>query len=127
MFLIRAPYPAPQVTILMPSPNWGDSVTLTATMQILRAMDGTRYTYVHSKDGRKTLQWDFTIARHKALELRAFIRAYYNLQVQIVDHHSDSWLGYLINNPFEHAGSGKAVGFPGDETMDITLEFEEAE
>ena len=127
MFLIRAPYPAPQVTLIMPSPNWGDSVNVTATLQIIHAMDGTRYTYVRDRDGRKKLQWDFQITRHKALELRAFIRVYYSLKVQIIDHNSDTWVGYLINNPFEYTGSGKAEGFPGDETMDITLEFEEAE
>lgn len=127
MFLIRAPYPAPQYTIMLPSPNWGDSVNLTSTLQILDAMDGTRFTYVKDRDGRKRLQWDFKMARNKALELRAFINSYYHLQVQIIDHNSDSLIGYLINNPFEHAGSGKAEGFPGGETMDITLDFEEAE
>lgn len=127
MFLIRAPYPAPQYTIMLPSPNWGDSVNVASTFQVLTAMDGTRFTYVHDRDGRKKLQWDFTIARNKALELRAFIKSYYNLQVQVIDHNSDVWIGYLINNPFEHTGSGKAEGFPGGETMDITLEFEETE
>jgi hypothetical protein len=90
-------------------------------------MDGTSYTYVHTKEGRKKLQWDFTIARNKALELRAFINSYYRTQIQVTDHNDDVWIGYLINNPFEHTGSGRAVDFPGGETMDITLEFEEAE
>jgi len=127
MFFIRAPHPSIQATIALPNPNWGDSVGLASTLQVVRAMDGTRYTYVHSKNGRKRLQWDFTVARHKALELRAFIKAYYRSQVQVLDHNDDTWVGYLINNPFEHAGSGRAIGFPGGETMDITLEFEETE
>jgi len=127
MFMLRAPYPAMQATVVLPSPNWGDSSGIASTLQILRAMDGTSYTYVHTKDGRKRLQWDFTIARNKALELRAFINSYYRTKVQVIDHNDDTWIGYLINNPFEHAGSGRAVNFPGGETMDITLEFEEAE
>lgn len=127
MLMLRAPYPAMQSTVVLPSPNWGDSSGIASTLQVLRAMDGTAYTYVHTKDGRKRLQWDFTIARHKALELRAFINAYYRVQIQVTDHNDDVWVGYLINNPFEHAGSGRAVDFPGGETMDITLEFEEAE
>jgi hypothetical protein len=127
MFFLRAPYPAIQSSVALPSPEWGDSVGLTSSLQILRAMDGTRYTYVHEKDGRKRLQWDFTIARHKALELRAFIRSYYRSQIQAIDHNEDTWVGYLINNPFEHAADERAVGFPGGETMTITLEFEEAE
>lgn len=127
MFFIRAPYPAAQVTIELPSPHWSDSVALTSTLQILRAMNGTQYTYVRDRNGRKKFQWDFVIARHKALELRAFLKVYYRSQVQIIDHADDTWVGYLINNPFESAGSGAAVGFPGNETMDITLEFEERE
>lgn len=127
MFFIRAPYPSMQVTLELPSPNWSNSVALTSTMQVLHAMNGAQFTYVHDRDGRKRFQWDFTIARHKALELRAFLKVYYRFQVQIIDHGVDTWVGYLINNPFESAGSGAAGGFPGDETMDITLEFEERE
>lgn len=127
MFFIRAPYPSIQITLELPSPDWSDSVALTSTLQVLRSMNGAKYTYVHERNGRKKLQWDFRIARHKALELRAFLKTYYRFRVQIIDHNDDSWIGYLINNPFESAGSGSAGGFPGGETMDITLEFEEKE
>ncbi|MHC4807080.1 MAG: hypothetical protein ACYTBX_12595 [Planctomycetota bacterium] len=96
-------------------------------MQISRAMDGTSYTYVKSRSGRKRLQWDFTIARDKALELRAFLNVYYRTKIQVLDHNDDTWIGYLVNNPFESTGGGKAVNFPGGEVMDLTLEFEEVE
>ena len=125
MFFIRAPYPSMHVTVELPSPNWSDSVTLTSSLQVLHSMSGVQYTYVHEKGGRKRLQWDFTLSRHKALELRAFLKVYYRTQMEIIDHSGVSWIGYLTNNPFESAGSGRAVDFPGGETMDITLEFEE--
>ncbi|KPK53357.1 MAG: hypothetical protein AMS22_07535 [Thiotrichales bacterium SG8_50] len=127
MFTLRAPYPSLQVTLVLPSPKFSDSVGLTSTMQISRAMDGTSYTYVKSRGGRKRLQWDFTVARNKALELRVFINAYYRLPIQVIDHDSNIWIGYLVNNPFESTGSGRAVRFPGGEVMDLTLEFEERE
>lgn len=127
MFTIRAPYPHLQVTLVLPSPKFSDSVGLTSTMQISRAMDGTSYTYVKSRSGRKRLQWDFTVARHKALELRAFLNVYYRTVVEVLDHNGDTWVGYLVNNPFESTGSGAAVSFPGGETMDLALEFEERE
>ena len=125
MFFIRAPYPSMNVMVELPSPNWSDSVALTASLQVLHAMNGVQYTYVRERGGRKRLQWDFTIARHKALELRAFLKVYYHIQMEIIDHSEAHWIGYLTNNPFESAGSGRAVDFPGGETMDITLEFEE--
>ncbi len=127
MFFIRAPYPALQVTVALPSPHWSDSVALASTLQVLRAMNGAQSTYVRGRGGRKKFQWDFTLARNKALELRAFLKVYYRFQVQIVDHNEETWVGNLTNNPFESAGSGRAVDFPGGETMDITLEFEERE
>ncbi|MHA1935876.1 MAG: hypothetical protein ACW97A_11385 [Candidatus Thorarchaeota archaeon] len=127
MFTLRAPYPTLQMTLVLPSPEFSDSVGLTSTMQISRAMDGTSYTYVKSRSGRKRLQWDFTIARDKALELRAFLNVYYRTKIQVLDHNDDTWIGYLVNNPFESTGGGKAVNFPGGEVMDLTLEFEEVE
>lgn len=125
MFVITAPYPAVQTALVLPSPQWGDSVRLAATMQQSHGMDGTLYTYVKAREGRRRFQWDFRLSRHKALELRAFIKAYHSSKLRITDHFDQTIIGHLTVNPFEHTGSGRAKGFPGGETMDITLEFEE--
>ena len=127
MFKIEAPCPGYQTTIILPSPSWGDSVQLAAALNLIRTMDGTLYTYKKPKKGRKRLQWDFIIARNKALELKAFLKAYYRTLMRVIDHNDDIWIGYLQNNPFEFAGEARAYGFPGGETMTITLEFEEKE
>jgi hypothetical protein len=92
----------------------------------MRAMDGTLYTYVKARNGRKKFQWEFEISRHKALELRAFINSYFGKLIQVIDHDGDTFLGYLRNNPFEFASVGRAGdGWPGGETMSVILEFEE--
>jgi hypothetical protein len=127
MFQIDAPYPNPHVTVILPSPKWGDSCELTSTVSSMYTMSGKMYTYVKSRDARKRLRWDFEIARDKALELRAFLNIYFRLSVRIIDHNNEIWIGYFQNNPFEFSGSARAVNFPGGETMVITLEFEEAE
>jgi len=127
MFMLEAPYPGYQTTVLLPSPNWGNAVELTSSMSSVRAMDGTLYTYVKQKDGRKRFRFDFEISRSKALELRAFIQVYYRTAMRFRDHDANQWIAYLQNNPFEFAGSSKAEPFPGGETMTITLEFEERE
>lgn len=125
-FFLRAPYPGVQTTVLLPSPKWGDSKSLTATVQSMRSVDGTLYTYVKSRNGRKKYQWEFEIARNKALELREFINSYQSAMIQIIDHDGDRFLGYLRSNPFEFTGGGRAgPKWPGNETMTITLEFEE--
>ncbi len=127
MFRIEAPHPGYQTTLILPSPNWGDSMEVAASMTSVRAMDGTLYTYVKQRDGRKRLQFSFEISRAKALEVRAFIKAYYRTSMRLTDHNNVQWIAYLQNNPFELAGNSKAVGFPGGETMTVTLEFEEQE
>lgn len=124
-FILKAPYPGVQTTTLLPSPAWGDSKALTATILTQRSMDGTLYTYVKSRGGRKKFNWEFDIARNKALELREFINSYRGALIQVIDHDGDTWLGYLRNNPFEFTSSGRAAGWPGNETMTVILEFEE--
>lgn len=125
-FILRGPYPAMQTTTLMPSPKWGDSEGLTNTVQSMRAMDGTLYTYVTSRNGREKYRWDFEVSRHKALELREFINSYFGHLIQVTDHNDIVRIGYLRNNPFEFSGAGRAgSSWPGDETMSVTLEFEE--
>lgn len=126
MFTLRAPYPAIQVTTLLPSPAFGDSRALAATVESMRAMDGTLYTTVKTRAGRKRFRWDFTLSRHKAIELREFINSYYGSCIQVIDHNNETWLGYLKSNPFEFSGDGPAgSSWPGEETMTISIEFEE--
>ena len=124
-FIMKAPYPGFKTTTLLPAPRWGDSKALTATIISMRAVDGTVYTYVKSRNNRKRFQWEFEIARNKALELREFINSYQGKLIQVTDHDGDVWVGYLRNNPFELSGAGRAKDFPGGETMTIQLEFEE--
>jgi len=125
MFRLEAPVPNTQTTTLLPSPELGNSSGLAATVQILRAIDGTAYVYKHNKQDRRKFQWSFTISRHKAIELRNFIKAYYGSVIKIIDHLGAEYIGYLQNNPFDLNSGARAGGFPGDETQQVTLEFEE--
>lgn len=125
-FFLKAPYPSLSTTTVLPSPRWGDSKGLTATITSMRSMDGTLYTYVKSRNGRKKFQWEFEISRNKALELREFINSYQGKLIKIIDHDEDEFVGYLRNNPFEFTGAGRAgPSWPGNETMSVILEFEE--
>lgn len=127
MFKLEAPFPGYQTTLALPSPVWGDTVGVAASVSTIRSMNGTLYTYVKQREGRKQLHFNFKIARHKALELRAFIKVYYATPMRLTDHNGVQWDAYLRNNPFESAGDSKAEPFPGGETMTVTLEFEERE
>ena len=94
-------------------------------------MDGTRYTYVKRKDDRRKLRWTFRLMRNKALELRAFLSAYFASKVKIVDHNRRVWIGDFTNNPFEFdtpEQAGPAIApMPRGEAQMIELEFEGVE
>ncbi len=127
MFRIEAPYPSVQTTIILPSPQWGDSATPTPSVKTLRTMDGDLYTYISTRDKRKKCNWSFSISRHKGLELKAFYNSYSGSRVRITDHEDLVWIGYIQVNPFELTGTERAGNLPGQEAMDITIDFEESE
>jgi len=128
MFILQAPYPLIQVTSVIPSPEFSDSEGLSVAVTRKLAIDGTRYTYVKRKDSRRKLRWSFRLTRNKALELRAFVTAYFASKIQLTDHRGRVWLGWFINNPFEFdtvERAGPAIyPLPRGETVRIELEFE---
>jgi hypothetical protein len=92
-----------------------------------RAMDGTRFTYIQRKGGRK-LQWTFKLTRNKGLEVRAFIQSYFASTIKVIDHNDRVWIGHLTNNPFEFDTPSRAAPaiapMPRGENQVITIEFE---
>ena len=127
MFTLQAPWPGLQTTTVLPSPRFGDSEALRVEVVVKRAIDGTRYTYVKRKGGRK-LQWTFRLTRNKALELRAFLQSYFASKIRATDHAGRVWVGHFMNNPFEFDTTGRAAPaiapMPRGEWQNITLEFE---
>lgn len=120
-----------QTITSLPHPQFGDSENLTDEVKIIRATDGTTYSYVKTKGGRRHLQWQFTLTRNKGLELRAFIQSYYRAPIKITDHNGRVWVGVITNNPFEF--DTPRAGYPAisplhrGETQVITLDFEGVE
>ncbi len=130
MLQFQAPYPSIQTISVLPSPKFSNSEALKVAVIRKRAMDGTRYTYIHRKGGR-ILQWTFRLTRNKGLELRAFIQSYFASTIKVIDHTDRVWVGHLLNNPFEldtPSRAGPAIApMPRGETQVITLEFEGTE
>lgn len=127
MFTIVAPYPALQTTSLLPNPSLSDEDGLKAEVTTKRTHDGTLYTYVKSKQGRRRFLWTFLLTRAKALELRAFYNSYFASEWKVTDHNGLVWRGYVMNNPFEFDTPRRAGPARGDfaaESQTITIEFE---
>ncbi len=130
MFQLQAPYPSLQTTSILPNPRFGDSEGLRAEVRVKRAMDGTRFTYIKRKGGKK-LQWTFKLTRNKGLEVRAFIQSYFASTIVVTDHNDRKWIGNFTNNPFEFDTPSRAAPaiapMPRGESQIITLELEGSE
>lgn len=118
MFILKGPYPALQTVVLLPSPAMGNNEALTCSVQVLRGMDGTTYSYVKSKRGRKKYSWDFSITKEKTEELEDFVVRYHGSVIQTEDHAGDIRNGWLTINPIQF--QGKSADF-----YNVTLTFEE--
>jgi len=121
-----APYPAIQTTSLLPNPVLGDSEQPTVEVQTRRALDGTLYTYTKTKLGRRKLVINFRVTRMKGLEFYEFIRSYHGYKMKYLDHLDRTWIGYIVNNPFEFTTSERwrSKRYPYGEMMEFTVEFE---
>ena len=124
--IFAAPYPAIQTTSLLPNPILGDSEQTTVEVQTRRTLDGTLYTYTKTKLGRRRLVLNFQVTRMKGLEFYEFIRSYHGYEMKYIDHLDRTWVGYIINNPFEFTTSARAASkrYPYGMKMEFTVEFE---
>lgn len=122
MMILQAPMPNPQATTVLPNPQFGDGETPAHTIDVKQSMNGTLYSYVKS-NARSKLQYTLTLSRMKALELRAFILAYYRAQIRLTNHLGEVWDVYFTVNPFEFNSKSKSSA-PGGATIEITLEME---
>lgn len=124
-FIIQAPYPLLQSSLVMSSPRSGNQKNLASTVQTMRSMNGTLYTYVKGKRGRKVWQWDMVVTKDKARETIQFIKLYSGGIVRVTDHEGVVHIGYVTVNPLEIQGEGRAGGYPSGEVYRLTISLEE--
>ena len=131
MFQLQAPHPLLQTTALLPDPQFSDQEAALDTVTRKSAMDGTRYTYVKRRGGRRKLRWVFQLSRNKGLELRAFLQSYFASAIRVLDHNGRTWVGNFTSNPFEFDTTDMArpaiAPMPRGELQQIDIEFEGVE
>lgn len=117
-------------TSLLPSPSFSNQEGLTDEVDVKYASDGTRYTYVTTKD-RQKYQWQFSLAREKGAELEAFLFKYFADEITVIDHNDVKYIGKFTSNPFAFDTPGRGLisitQQLANERQTITLEFEGVE
>ena len=117
MIVLQAPHSLIQTTTILPDPEWNDGEGIMSTVSVNSAEDGTLYTYVKRTDRRK-LGYTFQLTRMKALELKAFIRAYAGEKIRLTNHKDEVWVVVLSDDNFDFAQVDRC------NNMNITLQFE---
>lgn len=117
MILLQGPYPAIETTTALPNPQFSDTEDRRISVEVRRSLNGTKRSYVKT-NLRVALDYDFTLRRGKALELREFILKYYAEKILLTNHKNEKWLVNMTMNPFEFSAIGR------DEVMQIHLSFE---
>lgn len=105
-FRLSAPMPSGQTTTQLPSPQLSDVKARRHSIDIFRAIDGTKRTSVKSNN-RYLLTYTFDLTRLKAEELIAFLKSYHSSQIGIHNHNAENWLVYLSGNPVVFNGKSR--------------------
>jgi hypothetical protein len=102
-------------TTVLPSPEFSNVDSKPHQLNIKRATDGTRRVY------KKTAQTQIT--KMKALELRAFLKLYFDSNIVVTDHNGDIWDNKLTNQPWSFVADQVSQSVTGREKVQIPLAF----
>lgn len=109
-------------TIILPTPEWGDTSHSNDKVNVQRTMTGNTYAYV-KKSQTRILNYMFILDLPKALELKAWLLANQNNQIGLSNWKGEIWDMQLITNLIEFNNVGRAAG-NAREKVSVSLAFE---
>ena len=117
---IRAPHPGHKVTMVLPSPELGDSLSSQNQVLVKRSMLGRVITYVKSSN-KSILVLPFKLTRMKALEVEAFFRVYYRAPLQIETEYDGALYTGSLFGALERVATSRYKN--DEETIELTMRF----
>jgi len=123
-FMMQAPYPGIASTVLLPQPEIGNNQGLLSEVQVIKMEDGSRRSFIKRGDGLKRHQWNFTLSSEKMEEFQDFVRRYRGADFRVAWRGREI-IGKCSLSPVEYRGAGRALGWPGGEAYESTLELVE--
>ncbi len=91
-------YPGLGDSLVLPSPEWQDTVTPDNVVNILRTMNGDYWSYVKKSDIR-IVEYALVLMDRKAAELRDFYRLTAGELLALTDHREAVYVGTLREEP----------------------------
>lgn len=108
--------------IVLPKPEFGDTLGGSSLLNVKRAMDGTTRLYKRSQISNK-LTYTFVMDRNKALELKNFVALHPSDQIKMTNWKGEVWIVKFVNNPFTFTEDARRDSTGGNRT-NVTLDFE---
>lgn len=99
-FVMMAPHQLVQTTMLLPSPEFGDSDNIVAAINLKRSMNNTKRTYINVPSD-EYLIYEFILTRGKTLEVIEFLKIYYPYDVRIINHKNETYVCKIMTDPFD--------------------------
>lgn len=98
--LFKAPYGAPELLCVMPSPLEEDNEGCEAAIQVHTSI--TNITRVYRRvGGFRRLIYSFNMTHDKRNECENFVNLYTDVWWEIVDYRSRTWRALLTSNPVD--------------------------
>ena len=113
---------APGGAIVLPAPEFNDSENWTATTNVKRTMNGSRYIYKKETPANH-LSYTFVVDRLKALEMRRFLMMFNTTAMRMINWKGEVWIVVFTNNPFQITEEGYRSTLYGNRCR-FTLDFE---
>lgn len=119
MIQLYAPRVNPTVNIILPSPDFFDIEELRSEVTVLKALDGSVYSYINTTQNKVTgsykdefkLTYNYTkVTREKAIEILRFIKLYSATWLKLVDYNDTEWAVKIINTAFEVSTDNRYKG-----------------
>jgi len=117
MIYLQAPHELIQATLMLPSPELGDTQNPEVDVVIRNSMNGKLYSYIKTNT-RLLLTWDFVLDLGKAIEVEEFIKVYSSHNIRLTDWREYVYIVKLVNLPITFA----TIAF--GERRQVRLQFE---
>lgn len=99
-FRLEGPYPGVASVLDLPNPELTDTQSRKLGLDIFRAIDGTKRTYVFDNDYQR-FSYTFRLSYQRAEALKAFVRLYLSSKIRMTNHLGDRYVGFIQGNPVE--------------------------
>jgi hypothetical protein len=114
-------FSVPGQAIVMPCPEFGDTESITGTIDVKRTMSGGTRVYKKQSQLNK-LKYTFSLWTNKYLEFRQYFINHSAKIMTMSNWKGELWYGYITNNPIEFDVESRYQ--PKGEKYSLTLEFE---